>query len=67
MTKDNRRAPSDTPEERVKQIADLAVTALRRLQSKDCRARGFSGQVGLDKTGETRVYDHPLESRGGRL
>ena len=67
MTRDNGSITSSTPEERVGQIADLIVTALRRLHRKDLRARGFSGKVGLDNEGETRVYDHPLESRGGPL
>lgn len=65
MSKDTGSTTSSTPEDRVGRIAELIVTALRRLHRKDLRARGFSGKVGLDNEGETRVYDHPLESRGG--
>ena len=67
MSKDNGSITSTTPEERAARIADLIVTALLRLHRKDLRARGFSGKVGLDNEGETRVYDRPLESRGGPL
>lgn len=65
MSKDNGSVTSNTPEERVGRIAHLILTALRRLHRKDLGTCGFSGKVGLDNEGETRVYDHPLESRGG--
>lgn len=67
MSKDHGSNTSTTPEERVARIADLIVTALMRLHRKDLGARGFSEKVGVDNKGETRVYDHPLESRRGRL
>lgn len=67
MSKDSGSITSTIPEERVARIAHLIVTALLRLHRKDLGARGFSGKVGLDNKAETRVYDHPLESRGGRL
>lgn len=56
-----------TKEQRVKQIADLTVGALKRLHPADRGSTGLSGEVGLDNAGEPRVYVHPLESRGGRL
>lgn len=54
-------------DQRVKQIADLIVSGLLRTRTKDLQGSGFSAEVGVDNTSETRVYGHHSESPGGRM
>lgn len=66
----NNRSEKDllgSVDQRVKLIADLIVAALLRTRTKDLPRSGFSAEVGVDNTSETRVYGHHSESPGGRM
>lgn len=60
------RPPVSHSAGRTEQAAHLIALALRRLHGSMREVAG-TGEVGLDNTGEPRVYGQPLESRGGRL